>query len=406
MCEKTPIDKINEKCKECNIEFLGFDNEENSYKNWYTKLKLRCKKCGYTWNTTDYGKFVSRKSPCMKCLGKTKMSDEERIDKINKKCKELDYTFLGFVGNETNSSVKLKLKCNKCGVEWNTTSFYNFLKPGRKSHKCYRNNPSYMPPVSLSDEKAIEKINKKLTGTNLEFDSFKEGGFIGYKNSHILLKCKLCGKITEYNFLYFLYKSALQCRHCEYNGKTQNNEAIDSINEKCKLLDYTFLGFNNTENIYNGKNTRLILKCNKCGYIWKTTTYFNFVHMVIKCRGCTNSWKMEQEIRYILKKNNIQYEEQKRFDWLRNKISLSLDFYLPEYHIAIECQGRQHFQPVEKFGGDDGFKLTKQRDIIKKRLCEENRILLLYYSTTKQAKDIPNIIKTEDELLNKIYKNG
>ena len=85
MCEKTPIDKINEKCKKCNIEFLGFDNEENSYKNWYTKLKLRCKKCGYTWNTTDYGKFVSRKSPCMKCLGKTKMSDEERIDKINKK---------------------------------------------------------------------------------------------------------------------------------------------------------------------------------------------------------------------------------------------------------------------------------------------------------------------------------
>lgn len=406
MCEKTPIDKINEKCKKCNIEFLGFDNEENSYKNWYTKLKLRCKKCGYTWNTTDYGKFVSRKSPCMKCLGKTKMSDEERIDKINKKCKELDYTFLGFVGNKTNNSVKLKLKCNKCSAEWNTTSFNNFLKPNRRSHTCDRNNPLYRPPIPLSNEKAIEKINEKLIGTNLEFNSFKEGNFVGYKNSHILLKCKLCGKITEYKFLYFIYSSKPQCRHCEYNGKTKKDEAIDRINEKCKLLDYTFLGFNNTENTYNGKNTRLILKCNKCGYTWKTTTYFNFIHMVIKCRGCTNSWKMEQEIRYILNKNNIQYEEQKRFNWLRNKISLSLDFYIPEYNIAIECQGRQHFQPVEKFGGDSGFELTKERDAIKKRLCEENGILLLYYSTARQVKEIPNIIKTEDELLNKIYKNG
>ena len=47
---------------------------------------------------------------------------------------------------------------------------------------------------------------------------------------------------------------------------------------------------------------------------------------------------------------------------------MTLDFYLPDYDIAIECQGRQHFIPVDAFGGEMGFEDTVIRDKTKKRL--------------------------------------
>jgi hypothetical protein len=56
---------------------------------------------------------------------------------------------------------------------------------------------------------------------------------------------------------------------------------------------------------------------------------------------------------------------------------LELDFYLPEYNAAIECQGIQHFvdkhffEPLEKI---------QERDSRKLKLCKENGIKLLYYS--------------------------
>ena len=50
----------------------------------------------------------------------------------------------------------------------------------------------------------------------------------------------------------------------------------------------------------------------------------------------------------FLQMNEIIYIEQKKFkDWLGAQ---SLDFYLPEYNIAIECQGLQHYKPVDFAG--------------------------------------------------------
>ena len=42
------MEKIIKKCIENNLTFIGFNNEENKYKNNKTKLKLKCNICGYT----------------------------------------------------------------------------------------------------------------------------------------------------------------------------------------------------------------------------------------------------------------------------------------------------------------------------------------------------------------------
>jgi hypothetical protein len=59
----------------------------------------------------------------------------------------------------------------------------------------------------------------------------------------------------------------------------------------------------------------------------------------------------------------------------------SLDFYLPEYNIAIECQGMQHYKPVKLFGGEEQFIKQIALDKNKRELCEKNGIKILYYST-------------------------
>lgn len=86
---------------------------------------------------------------------------------------------------------------------------------------------------------------------------------------------------------------------------------------------------------------------------------------------------LEYEINQFLIKNKINFVFQKKFSWLGKQ---SLDFYLPDYNIAIECQGLQHFQAVDFFGGYEMFACNKERDDRKRKFCENNGITILYYS--------------------------
>ena len=80
---------------------------------------------------------------------------------------------------------------------------------------------------------------------------------------------------------------------------------------------------------------------------------------------------------------------------------MTLDFYLPDYDIGIECQGRQHFIPVDAFGGKMGFEDTVTRDKTKKRLCEENGIKLLYFTELKKYDTFmgEKLVKTNNDLI-------
>ena len=57
---------------------------------------------------------------------------------------------------------------------------------------------------------------------------------------------------------------------------------------------------------------------------------------------------------------------------------MSYDIYIQERKVAIEYQGKQHFEPVDFFGGTDSFVKTQQRDKEKKELSEKHGIKLVY----------------------------
>ena len=80
-----------------------------------------------------------------------------------------------------------------------------------------------------------------------------------------------------------------------------------------------------------------------------------------------------------------------------------MDFYLPEYRIAIECQGIQHFEPIEYFGGVKRFEEIQERDGLKKQLCEEHGVKMFYYS--QLGIDYPyHVFEDKKDLLNAILE--
>lgn len=99
--------------------------------------------------------------------------------------------------------------------------------------------------------------------------------------------------------------------------------------------------------------------------------------------------------------NGIEYKSGKRFPWLGLQ---HLDFYLPEHKIAIECQGDQHYKPIEYFGGEESLRGYMERDARKLNRCNEHGIKILYYSksklapkeTFKDTKELIEYIKSND----------
>lgn len=155
-----------------------------------------------------------------------------------------------------------------------------------------------------------------------------------------------------------------------------------------KKYDYSKVEYKNME-------TKICIICPKHGEFWQTPA----CHLGgYGCPICKES-HLEREMRKILIENNIEFESQKKFDWLGRQ---SLDFYLPKYNIAIECQGKQHFG----LGGwSKTFDLNKiqELDLRKYQLCKEHNVKLLYYTHEDFEEFLgESLVKNKDELIERI----
>lgn len=57
---------------------------------------------------------------------------------------------------------------------------------------------------------------------------------------------------------------------------------------------------------------------------------------------------------------------------------LSYDIFIPNLDVAIEYQGKQHYEPVDFFGGKETFIDTQRRDVLKAQLSHQHGIKLIY----------------------------
>ena len=90
---------------------------------------------------------------------------------------------------------------------------------------------------------------------------------------------------------------------------------------------------------------------------------------------------------------DIELIQQARPSWLRRQ---HLDILFSDHNIAIEYQGRQHFEPVEFFGGQEALEDSQKRDARKGRLCKENGCHLIY---VKKGYDFVQLVQEIEEII-------
>lgn len=164
------------------------------------------------------------------------------------------------------------------------------------------------------------------------------------------------------------------CKKCGYEIVTskQKYDTSKFINKAKEIhgdkYDYSLVDFINSR-------IKVKIICKKHNYIFEQTPS-NHIQGA-GCRRCKSSYG-EAKVELFLLKNEIKYEPQKKFDECKCKQSLPFDFYLPEFKILIEYNGKLHyFKPSEYFGGEKSFIRTQTNDKIKKKFCKQNKIPLL-----------------------------
>lgn len=94
-----------------------------------------------------------------------------------------------------------------------------------------------------------------------------------------------------------------------------------------------------------------------------------------------NKWKSEELVYNITKEIYKDYQviyQYKPFFLSTENGNMSYDIYICGLKTAIEYQGKQHFEPVEYFGGKENFQAQQARDKLKAEKSKENGVKLVY----------------------------
>lgn len=193
-----------------------------------------------------------------------------------------------------------------------------------------------------------------------------------YKNTttKVDIICPEHGKFSQLPENHIKLKQG--CPKCKGGISIDNLEFIKrAINRHGNKYDYSRVNYINSK-------TKVDIICSKHGLFKQAPSE----HLYGKgCPICKSS-HLETELRLYLIKNNIQFEEQKSWDWLIYESKQYVDFYLPKYNVAIECQGLQHFKDTGGYYSENFLK-QKERDKNKKELCFNKGIQVYYYSKLK-----------------------
>ena len=135
-------------------------------------------------------------------------------------------------------------------------------------------------------------------------------------------------------------------------------------------------------------------RCGICGAVFSALpAKINNDHTT-SC-GCALQSSGERLITNILEELNVEFNTQYSFSDCRSVNVLRFDFAVfnnSNLLYLIEYDGKQHFEPINLFGGIEGFKDRQKRDAIKNNYCEKYKIPLLRIPYTLATEEIKNTI--------------
>jgi len=388
-----------------------YDYSQVAYNGSHKKVCVICKEHGEFWQTPT-GHLAGR--GCSKCGGSKKLTKEEFIEKAKKvHGDKYEYSEVKYINNST----KVCIICPKHDKFEQTPS--NHLK-GKGCPKCVGRNKTteeWIEKTKQVHEDRYDYSKVRYIGTHKKVCIICpiHGEFLQTPKNHSKgIGCPKCGgseKLTKeefiekakqvhgdrYDYSKVVYENARRkvivicpehgeflqtpTSHLDNKGcpKCSNNyrySTIEWIDEAKKVHEDRY-DYSKVE--YKNARRQVCIICPTHGEFMQIPD----IHLSgCGCPICSES-KLEKETAKLLKQHGIKYEREKKYVWLKHKQPLFLDFYLPEYNIAIECQGIQHFEPV-RFGSitidkaNKNLKYLQNNDRIKKQLCVENNLPLYY----------------------------
>ena len=286
--------------------------------------------------------------------------------------------------NYKDARTKVCIICPEHGEFWQTPNGH------LSGYGCPLCGNEITKNKTSSSNKEFIKEAKAIHGDKYDYSK------VNYKNNKTKV-CIICPEHGEFWQNPYNHKIGQGCPLC---ARIKNKNPRLSTNEwikRAKAIHGNRYDYSETK--YTGYAKKLKIICPQHGEFWQLA----YDHLQGKgCPKCRKS-KLEVEITDFLKEKNINFISYYRPNFLsRGKSHLSLDFYLPEYNSAIECQGKQHFINDTFF--DKRKEKIKDRDKRKFDLCK-GRIKLYYYSNFKIDNYLDTVYNDKNELLEKIITN-
>ncbi len=249
-----------------------------------------------------------------------------------------NYTKVDYI----NSKTKIEIICKEHG------SF--FVRPDAHLTKvgCPKCNGGIKYDTNTFIEKADLKFGNKFDYTKVD-----------YINSKTKVEI-VCNEHGSFFILPANHLAGQQCSSCSgvYRKNTDdfNKQAVNIYGNK---YDYSRVNYINNR-------TKIEIICLKHGSFEQIPKDHLNGHGCAKC--CES--KGEEIVSKFLDGLDIEYIREHCFDDCRGiKRKLPFDFFLKEFNLCIEFDGRQHFQIVEQFGGESEFLKLVKNDEIKTNYC-------------------------------------
>lgn len=264
-----------------------------------------------------------------------------------------------------------------------------FKKPILLQHSICGCNKCALDRLHLQKLLSDEEFSIRLEAKNDKVE--KIGKYTGAAHK-VLVRCKFCGK--EWNANPFDLLHGHFCRQCAIAnfGKKERKtheeflETVKANNAHHESLEF----ITKYTHIYSP----ITCRCTKCGYTWeKQASRFIYNNGGTGCPKC-HSTRSKGELAAIkfFEENKIQYIEEYSFEGFvgTGGAPLRYDFYIPAKRMLIEIQGKQHYMPVEKFGGNTEYQRRIEHDEMKREFALKHGFALLEipYISARRQKDV------------------
>lgn len=396
------------------------------------KTTFKSDVCNHEWEQVAETALKNASKKCLKCNGKERITPEIFKERVYADVGE-EYTVME---DYVQSKTPVLMRHNSEECDYHTWGVYpnNFLDKGSRCPICSMKkrgvkrrktneefieelkekfNDEYTPleEYEISSKHILVRHNEeycnnhewKITPVNLlrgygcpvcgikkagDFHRKNEGDFLAdvykvhgdeYKvlskyvasDKHVEVLHVKCGK--TWNIMPLSLQRGHGCPYCAGVMRKTTSQYREEIKEQ---TNGAFEVIGEYKNAHTPIRIRHIE--NDCNHEFEA--HPNSLMYSIGCSICSGS-NGEKAVAAYLKNKNYNFDTEYRFDDCRNKYPLPFDFAVfnedKTLNCLIEFDGKQHYKPVDYWGGEEEFEKNKMRDGIKNNYCEKNNIPLI-----------------------------